>query len=907
VPGPVDELVIRAALRDEVSRPVAEIREQLGQLRLALNVVAESSRRSADALERMERAAIRSAAATRVQAAQARAAAEAARRQAEATRSARDALRAQAAAERAAAATARANAAAARAAARAVAGYAREVAQATRATARMTATVLGLNAALRGTRGLIGGIAGVRTSMKLLVLVFATLIPAAVPVFSVLTAGFLSAGGAASVLVASLGVLVLALSGVGGAVSALASGDMDKINEAFAQLTDTGQQFATYVFSLRPVLDQLRGVAQLATLPGLQQALEILVTTLPGVTDLVSALGTATGVAAVQLATAFAGPGGQAFLAFLSAQAPLLNSFTGGLISLTGSVALLFQAFSPLSTVVNAALGGVLSDFRAFADGSTGRLQQFIGYVEQAMGPVGEFLTGFGRTLLDLLEALGQPGLVVLGAVNDLLTLLSELAPLVGDVAEAIGVGLAGVFQALIPIVEQLAPVLGDVLIHGAQALAAALIALAPHVGVIAQFLGEQLLAAVDAIAPYLPQLGEAFLGVIDAITPLLPIAVALIPLLGNTLLQVFSALTPAIAQLAPVVGQLASDLLTGLLPVVPILAQGISDLLIALTPLLPIIGDQLVAAFALVIPQLPQLIDSFLELVDVLLPLIPQITQIAVDLLPILIGGLVVATPLVTDIARAFRDNLLPILQTVADLFDRLAGFFSDSTNLTALRETAKLIGGVFVGDNKDPLKGVKNLIGSFSDDYDPNPRRSVGGTFGDTGSPRALGGTLALHSAIAGPGIQVTNALTGGGGHGPGSGQHQGGQALDLSGQGLPAYRARLMGLGGYAAFHGSGAGRHLHAVYPKVTTSQAVASTSSRTRSLPALAGSIGDTGSPRAVGAGAPAFGGDVTVQVAVAVHQPSSNVDVASAVAQGTREGIEQVRRELRERYSPNQF
>lgn len=902
----VDEVLIRAALRDEISRPVADIRQELGQLRLGLNSVDASARRTADALERMEKASRDAAAAAAADAAANRLASAAARVRAAEARRVREAIRAQERADAAAAATARANAAAVRAAARALGGYARQARDATRAVLRLTGAVLGLNAALRGARGLAGAIAGVQGRTKALILLFATLIPAAVPVASVLTAAFFTMAGAATVLTASLPVLILGLDGVGAAVSALASGDLDKINESFARLTDTGRTFATYLFSLQPVLDQLRGAAQVALLPGLQSALEILVTTLPSVTNLVSVLGTALGDAAVQLATAFAGPGGQAFVGFLVAQAPAINAFVGGLISLSGSLSDLMIAFSPLTDVINGALGGALDDFRAFADGSTGRLQTFIAYVEQAMGPVGEFLTGFGSTLLDLLEALGQPGLVVLGAVNDLLGLLSTLAPLVGDVAQAIGVGLAGVFQALIPIVERLAPVLGDVLITAATGVADALIALAPHVGELAAFLTTELLAGVEALIPYLIPLGEAFLGILDAIAPLVPIALALIPVLGDALLQVFSALTPTIALLAPVLGQLASDLVVGLLPVLPLLAQLLADVLDRVTPLLPIIGEQLVTAFALVIPQLPQLIDSFLELVDVLIPLIPQITQIAVDLLPILIGGLVVAVPLVTEIARAFRDGLLPVLSTVADLFDRLAGFFSDSANLTALKNTADLIAGIFTAPLTDPLKGVRNLVDSFGDDPAPT-RRGASGSFGDTASSRtALTGTLSVHSAIAGQpgvgGVAVSNALVGGGGHGPGSYDHQRGRSLDLTGRNLDGYKRRLVAAGGWGEFHGTGSGRHLHAVYPRVVASTASGS-SSRAYPLPTgRGGAMGDTGSSRVGLTGAPSFGGDV-FQVQVDVHNPGANVNVADAV----RQGIDDYRRELAERRSTGRF
>lgn len=97
-----------------------------------------------------------------------------------------------------------------------------------------------------------------------------------------------------------------------------------------------------------------------------------------------------------------------------------------------------------------------------------------------------------------------------------------------------------------------------------------------------------------------------------------------------------------------------------------------------------------------------------------------------------------------------------------------------------------------------------------------------------GDTATSRMGGGgldrTLGMHAQLmAGTSgkIGISNALMGGGGMGRGSGDHQAGRALDLVGSGLNAYATQLRALGGYAAFHGSGAGRHLHAVYPSGDT--------------------------------------------------------------------------------------
>jgi len=106
------------------------------------------------------------------------------------------------------------------------------------------------------------------------------------------------------------------------------------------------------------------------------------------------------------------------------------------------------------------------------------------------------------------------------------------------------------------------------------------------------------------------------------------------------------------------------------------------------------------------------------------------------------------------------------------------------------------------------------------------------AGGYTGDTATSRSdrygstadnLARTMAAHAAYAGPGTKVTNALIGGGGRGYGSGDHQAGRALDVTGPNLGRYAQRVRGGGGYAAMHGSGTGRHLHAVMGDTATSR------------------------------------------------------------------------------------
>ncbi len=109
-----------------------------------------------------------------------------------------------------------------------------------------------------------------------------------------------------------------------------------------------------------------------------------------------------------------------------------------------------------------------------------------------------------------------------------------------------------------------------------------------------------------------------------------------------------------------------------------------------------------------------------------------------------------------------------------------------------------------------------------------------SVIGSSGDTATSRAAGGrrshalqrTVSAHNRInqsLGGRYMVSNALIGGGGNGRGSGDHQAGRALDVVGRNLPAYAQAVRESGGYAAIHGTGGDKHVHAVMGDTATSR------------------------------------------------------------------------------------
>ena len=262
-----------------------------------------------------------------------------------------------------------------------------------------------------------------------------------------------------------------------------------------------------------------------------------------------------------------------------------------------------------------------------------------------------------------------------------------------------------------------------------------------------------------------------------------------------------------------------------------------------------------------------------------------------------LLVGGVILAYKK-SDTFRAIVDGLWASIKIAWEWIKKIVVAVADFyLKWTPMGRLLKL-GIDNFGAIKDAIgwvvDKVNDLIGVLGNIKWPEPPGwvkdaggAIGGLLGDTSSSRARGGgnlanTLASHASTAaatGSRPTITNALVGGGGKGHGSGDHQAGRALDLTGRGLAKYGAAMRAQGGYAAFHGAGRGRHLHVVPPMGDTSRSMAA-SVRGRSTSRN--------------------GGGVTIEAgAVVVHvsNPSSNVDVSEAV----RQGIEEYVREREER------
>ena len=184
---------------------------------------------------------------------------------------------------------------------------------------------------------------------------------------------------------------------------------------------------------------------------------------------------------------------------------------------------------------------GAFDDFLKSAEGTAALEGIFtgLGDVAGALQPVmGALLQGIGAlspAIGRIAEAFGP---VLTRAIEGLVPALLELEPGITSVIEALGKGVEALVESgalelmgealseIMTAVSPLLPVLGELAGVLAGALAEAAIALAPGLAIIAEALAESL-------APVLPQLAESFTELVEAVEPLIPPLVeALVPIL---------------------------------------------------------------------------------------------------------------------------------------------------------------------------------------------------------------------------------------------------------------------------------------------------------------------------------------------------------------------------------------
>ncbi|GAA4527430.1 phage tail protein [Amycolatopsis samaneae] len=343
-----------------------------------------------------------------------------------------------------------------------------------------------------------------------------------------------------------------------------------------------------------------------------------------------------------------------------------------------------------------------------------------------------EFLPGFGvgfaeatQRFADFIAAARESGKLRewlsagLSAVGDLVTVVGNLAKIIGAVFSAANASGGGLLSTLVSVTDQVLAFVRSA--EGAGALSQVFTGLhAIFAGLLPVLaaIGQAIVTSVaPAIAQLGPILGSAFAALAPAIAPLGQILASLAPVLGAAAQALVAVLVPALAALAPIVSALAPALtqvvgalggalgaaITAITPALVQLAQvlapliegfggllvqalqtaapAVAQLVSALTPFIAQIGGALVRVLTAVMPLVSALSGIFtsvlLNALNALMPVLPVIVGTIQQLADVVGSALQVAAPvlaqvggLLGQIAGQVLTALLPILPPLAQAF---------------------------------------------------------------------------------------------------------------------------------------------------------------------------------------------------------------------------------------------
>lgn len=221
----------------------------------------------------------------------------------------------------------------------------------------------------------------------------------------------------------SLGQAFVATAATGGAA-------LDALNAKLDALSPEGRTFATFLFSLKPRLDELKQSAQAGLFPGLQAGIT---TVLPYFSDLdrfVGNVATELGHLGSEAARTFTDPFWRQFFSFIADQAvPNLELMYRQVINVAEGGARIVQAFGPVEHQVGGVILGLTQKFVAFSQGldrNTG-FQNFIKYTETELPHVIATIGELGTAAVHLVQAYAPIGSLVVSEIGVLARVISSL------------------------------------------------------------------------------------------------------------------------------------------------------------------------------------------------------------------------------------------------------------------------------------------------------------------------------------------------------------------------------------------------------------------------------------------------------------------------------------------------
>jgi hypothetical protein len=232
----------------------------------------------------------------------------------------------------------------------------------------------------------------------------------------------------------------------------VAGGDaFDTMNDALNSLSPAGRDFAKWLYSIKPKLDELRQTAQQGLLPGLQDSLEILIGTyFPAFDKFVGKI--AKGLGDMFRATALIvtqDPQWRAFFSFMDdvALSSLENMWVASL-NLAKGVTNIVRALHPLAAPMGAGLVDLTERFARWSDQlqSSNGFQRFTEYAARVGPKVVELIKDLVEFVGRLVIAMAPLGEFILDAVTNVVEWINswdiDTLSSVVDIVAILGTGI---------------------------------------------------------------------------------------------------------------------------------------------------------------------------------------------------------------------------------------------------------------------------------------------------------------------------------------------------------------------------------------------------------------------------------------------------------------------------------
>lgn len=446
----------------------------------------------------------------------------------------------------------------------------------------------------------------------------------------------LAPAGIAGMLL-TIGALKTAFGGLGAALKAGVSGDMQAFAKATKDMAPALQDVAKQLVALNPMIKILKqSVQQSFWHPMLADITPLAMTYLPMVYKTMGDIARAFGNAAHEVAGFLLDPGvidgmRMGFADIATAGANIAKVFP----PVVRMFQTLFQVGASFLPGLTAGLGGVAT-----------KLEDMLGKAAES-GKLQDFIQGG----IDKVKALGSG--------------LRDIAGIFHSIEQAAsGVAGGGMFAAL----GQLLSMVNDFFksLQGQEVLAGFFAKLQAIGKLILGLVGGALpgllkfsdafVTALDALAPIAPVVGKAIGDALAALSPLLPVIGKVLAILLTLASGILSTIAAELGPMIALWGQLAGALADKLLPV-------ISDMISQGLPIAIQLGMNMAEAFAPLIPIILQVADAFLNglvqalpsLLDVAKKLLPLVTQLAQQFAGALLDALTALQPYIPDMVKAF------------------------------------------------------------------------------------------------------------------------------------------------------------------------------------------------------------------------------------------------------------